>query len=60
MEKELIENLRFKNRIINDIAFTYKLVLNSDNIAFSNQVKYYYYKHENSISNQKKKILIEV
>ena len=54
IKKELLKNLRFEDRIINDIAFTYKLVLNADNIAFSNQVKYYYFKHENSISNQKK------
>ena len=57
IEKDLFNNLRFENRIINDIAFTYKLILKVNNIVYSNQVKYYYFKHEESISIQKKEDL---
>lgn len=54
IKKDLLSNLRFENRIISDIAFTYKLFLKNNNIAYSNQVKYYYFKNENGISIQKK------
>ena len=53
IKKDLFENLRFEDRLINDIAFTYKLVLKANTIAYSNQIKYYHFKHENSISKQK-------
>ena len=46
VKKELYDNLRFQNRIINDIVVTYKLIMKTDKIAYSNLYKYYYYKHE--------------
>lgn len=50
IKKELYNDIRFENRIINDIVVTYKLVLKTDKIIFSNQKKYYYLKHDSSIS----------
>ena len=46
VDKKLYDDLRFENRIINDIVVTYKLVGRTDKIAYSNQYKYYYYKHQ--------------
>ena len=50
VKKELFDNLRFEDRIINDIAFSYKMVLKTNKIAFSNQIKYYYLKHNENLS----------
>lgn len=49
-KKELFDNIRFENRIINDIVVTYKLAIAAEKIAYSNQQKYYYLKHKNSIT----------
>ena len=49
-KKELFSDIRFENRIINDIVTTYKLVLKSKKIVYSNQKKYYYLKHKDSIT----------
>ena len=49
-EKELFDNIRFENRIINDKAVTHKLVIEAEKIAFSNQIKYFYLKHKNAIT----------
>lgn len=57
IKKELLNDLRFEDRIINDIAFTYKLVLKATSIIYSNQFKYYYFKNETGISKQKKEDL---
>lgn len=54
IKKELIKNLRFEERIINDVAFTYKLVLTTEKIAYSNQIKYYYLRHKESTTIAKK------
>lgn len=53
MKRELFDNLRFEDRIINDMAFSHKLVMRTDNIVFGNQVKYYYVKHSQSITARK-------
>ena len=50
IKKELYDNLRMEDRIITDIAFTYKLPLKTNEIVYSNQIKYYYLKHNDSIS----------
>lgn len=54
MKKELFDNIRFENRIVNDLAVTYKLILLNENIVFSNQIKYYYIRNNDSISIKKK------
>lgn len=48
LKKDLFDNIRFENRIINDIVVTYKLVNKVDRIVYSNQKKYYYLKHKNA------------
>ena len=53
IKKELFNNLRFENRIINDMAFTHKLIMRVDKIACSNQIKYFYLRHAESIRTKK-------
>jgi len=53
IKRDIIKDLKFEDRIINDMAFTHRLVLKTNKIVFSNQVKYYYYKHFDSVSNVK-------
>lgn len=53
MSRNLFDNLRFENRMINDIAFTHKLIMRVDKIACSNQIKYFYLRHKESITAQK-------
>ena len=57
IKRELFNNLRFEDRIINDIAFTYKIAMTTDKIAYSNLVKYYYLRHKGSVSDVKKEDL---
>lgn len=54
IKKEMFNGIRFEDRPINDVAFTYKLVLATDKIAYSNQIKYYYLKNKSSIMFTKK------
>jgi glycosyltransferase involved in cell wall biosynthesis len=53
VSKKLYNNLRFEDRISDDMAFTHKQVVKTDKIAFSNQIKYYYLKHSDSITGTK-------
>lgn len=48
--KSIFDNIRFENRIINDVVVTYKCYLEAGEIIFSNLCKYYYYRHSDSIS----------
>ena len=48
-KKEIFNNIRFEDRIVNDVVTTYKLYIESKEIIYSNQIKYYYYKHSDSI-----------
>lgn len=50
IKKELFDNIRFEDRLINDVAFTYKLVIKAEKIAYSNQKKYYYLRHKESVT----------
>ena len=54
LKKDFFDNLRFEDRVINDILVTYKLVLKSSKIVYSNQKKYYYLKHRNAVTVNKK------
>ena len=56
IKKELFDNLRFENRIINDMAFTHKLILRTDKIVYSNQIKYYYLNRPDSVSKRRASI----
>ena len=50
IHKSLFNNIRFENRIINDVVVTHKIIIEAKNIAYSNQIKYYYLRHRNSIT----------
>jgi glycosyltransferase involved in cell wall biosynthesis len=50
MKKELFNNIRYENRITNDVVVTYKQALKIDKYVFSNQIKYYHYRHKESIT----------
>ena len=54
MKRELIKKVKFQDRIMDDLPVVYKMALPLDKIAYSNQIKYYYYKHPNSILTSKK------
>lgn len=60
IKKELLNNLRFEERIINDIAFTHKLIINTDKVSYSNQIKYYHLIHYGNISIRKRENLDRV
>ena len=60
IKKELLNDLRFEDRIINDIAFTHKLIINTDKISYSNQIKYYHLIHNENISVRKRENLDRV
>ena len=49
IKKDVFDNLRFEDRIINDVALVYKLPLKVDKIVYSNQIKYYYLIRSDSI-----------
>jgi len=57
IKKDLFDDLRFENRIINDVNITYKLMLKTDEIVYSNQIKYYYLRHKNAITAKEKENL---
>ena len=54
IKKDVFYNLRFENRQINDIDFTYKLIMQSNIIVDTNQVKYYHLVHLENISIKKR------
>lgn len=54
LKKDLFDNIRFEPRITNDITVTYKIALKTNNIIYSNQYKYYYLKHKDAITVNKK------
>ena len=59
IERDLFDGLRYEDRIINDMGFTHKLIMKCNSVLYSNQVKYYYLKHDNSVSKStdKKRLL---
>jgi len=50
IKKEIYDGIRFNNKYINDNDVTHRLVINTDRIAYSNQIKYYYFKNPNGIT----------
>lgn len=55
MKKKLFNNIRFPDRVLEDVPVTYKLVLTSEKIIYSNQIKHNYLKHKESITERKEK-----
>ena len=53
IKTELFDNIRFESRSANDVVVTYKIVLKAEKIVYSNQIKYYYLKHDDSILGSK-------
>ena len=60
IKKDLYKDLRFESRISDDIAFTHKLILRTNKIVYSNQIKYYYLKHNESICSKEREDLNRV
>lgn len=61
MKKELFNNIRFPDRVIEDVPVTYKLALLAKKIVYSNQIKYNRLLHKDSITGKKKaSILIDI
>ena len=50
LHKSLFNNIRFEDRIVNDVTVTHKLMIVAKKIAYGNQIKYYYLRHRNSIT----------
>ena len=48
IKRELINKIRFEDRRVDDVAVIYKMIMNLDKISYSNQIKYYYLRHDNS------------
>ncbi len=59
MHKDLIKSIRFENREISDVAVIYKMVIDLDRIAYSNQIKYYYLKRNNGIVRSNRNIWLK-
>lgn len=53
-KREVFDNLRFEDRVINDLALTYKIYMNIDNLIYLDSVKYYYVRYSSSICIKKK------
>lgn len=53
-KRKLFKELRFENRIINDLAFTYKIICTCNKISYGNQIKYFYYRNSDSITMKRK------
>ena len=54
-EKSVFDNVRFENRIVNDVVVIYKLYMEAPKIVYSNQIKYFYLRHKDSIEGQRKR-----
>jgi glycosyltransferase involved in cell wall biosynthesis len=56
VKRDLYANLRFKNRIINDMDFSHKLITKTDRIVYSNQIKYYYLLRNDSLCHKENSV----
>lgn len=54
--KSIFNSIRFEDRIINDVAVTYKTYIESKEIIFSNQYKYYYLRRKESLSGTRARV----
>ena len=52
--QDLFKTIRFEDRIVNDFVVIYKLYLEAESAIYSNQIKYYYYNRNDSISGIRK------
>lgn len=56
-KKEIFNDNRFNNPIINDLSLTYKLFITAKKIVYSNQIKYYYLIHDTNVTLKKRENL---
>ena len=54
MKRDLFDEIRFENRIINDLVVTYQIAIKCDKIVYTNQTKYFYFRNDDSITMRKK------
>lgn len=54
IKRDLFDDIRFEDRIINDVVVVYKLILKAKKVTCSNLIKYYYYRHSDSIIGKNK------
>lgn len=54
IKKDIFNDIRFHNKTINDLTTTYKLIIKSKKIIYSNQIKYFYYRNQDSVTIKKK------
>ncbi len=54
IRKDVFNSIRFEDRILDDLAVTYKLIIESGKVAFGGQTKYYYLRNDDSITVKKK------
>ena len=51
MRRDVATKYRFQDRKISDVVVIYKMLMDIDKLAYSNQIKYYYYQRKDSIVN---------
>lgn len=49
IKKEMFNSIKFEDRIINDVVVVYKLYIQAGAVGYSNQEKYFYLQHSDSI-----------
>ena len=49
IKREIFNNIRFEDRLANDVVIMHKIVIYAKIIGYSNQIKYFYFRHSNSI-----------
>ena len=52
-KRELFDDIRFEDRIINDMTVVHKLIIKTKRIAYSNQIKYFYFRHTGAVTYRK-------
>lgn len=50
ISRKVVKDIRLEKRINDDICFTYRLMMNTDKVVISNQIKYYYLVRKDSLS----------
>lgn len=54
IKREVFEGIRFQDRPTDDILVTYKIVMKLPKVVYSNQIKYYYFRHKSAITAYKR------
>ena len=50
IQKDVYNGIKFNNKYINDQEATHRLVIKTEKIAYSNQIKYFYFKNSEGIT----------